>query len=345
MYIVCMIKLFGGAKGKESLSVDLAGKEVMVAGPPSLYEGCLFVPVVRALGDLCGRLVLVSPESMAGFWEKMAPEVTLTMYPDEAASKEIVQLVKAAGVAGGVSLAWSDGPVVEAFAKLKVGTRVGYDAGGMRKLLTEALRHDEEPGRHQVHFYLDLLKGMGIEAFTAENFRTPPLPPRGVRPRVALAPGSELGTAFKWPVERFAEAAERILGGCDAELVILSLPGMVNECNELAARLGERAKNFAGQFDVPGLMDAIPHCSLMIANDGSLPLLAGHAGVPAVVMYGPSDPNEAAPFGNQHSLLTVSAVCSPCHQMACLYDHHECMRDLTVEQVLQAAARYLLPTG
>ena len=154
-----------------------------------------------------------------------------------------------------------------------------------------------------------------------------------------------MGTAFKWPMQRFVQAAERIMGGCDAELVILTLPGMVNEANELATRLEGRVKNFAGHFDVPGLMDAIPYCSLMIANDGSLPLLAGHVGVPAVVLYGPSNPTEAAPFGSQHSLLSVNAVCSPCNQMACLYDHHECMEDLTVEQVLQAAAGYLPPTG
>jgi hypothetical protein len=340
-----MIKLFGGSTAVDSLSIQLEGKAVAVAAPPSIYESCLFVPVVRALMPLCGVLDLVAPESMASFWEKITPGVRMTVVPDGAGAREIAGIMKDGGAGHEVSLAWDHTPVAEAFAKLKIRCRAGYEMPGFGKTLTEVLKHDDEPGRHQVHYYLDLLKGMGIDAFVAANFQTPPLPPRGPQARIALVPGSELGTAFKWPIDRFVELAQRLQAGCDAELVILSLPGMVNEANELARRLHGQAKNFAGQFDVPGLMDAIPYCSLMIANDGSLPLLAGHVGLPAVVIYGPSEPGEVAPFGNQHSLLTVNAVCSPCRQMACLYDHHECMQDMTVEQVLQAAAAYLLPTG
>jgi len=82
------------------------------------------------------------------------------------------------------------------------------------------------------------------------------------------------------------QLAQRLQAGCGAELVILSLPGMVNEANELATQLEGRAKNFAGQFDVPGLMDAIPYCSLMIA----LTSLSINSAVASLYSMAPSMP-------------------------------------------------------
>ena len=120
----------------------------------------------------------------------------------------------------------------------------------------------------------------------------------------------------------------------------------MNEANELATRLGEGARNFANHFDLVQLMDALPFCSLIISNDCALPLLAGLAGVPAVVMYGPSDAEVQAPFGGHHTLLSEKVECSPCHEMACPYDHHKCMENLQVERVFNAAAQYLsVPVG
>lgn len=327
------------------MSIDLAGKTVALATPESVYEACLFVPVVRALRPLCGGLELVLPESMAGFWTKMGEGVRMTVYPEGGGVREIVEILKTGGVVRDVSLAWNEGPVAEAFAKLKVRCRAGYEMAGLGRMLTDAVVREDEAGRHQVFYYLDLLRGLGIGEFDPSMFESPPLPAGGPQPRVALVPGSELGRAFRWSVERYAVLGERLQASYGAELVILSLPGMVNESNDLARRLGDRASNFGGRFDMEQLIDALPYCSLLIGNDGSLPLLAGHAGVPSVVIYGPSDPGEAAPFGSGHSLLSVRAVCSPCRQRSCLYEHHECMQDMTAHQVLQAAGRYLPPAG
>ena len=340
-----MIKLFGGPKRRDALAVDLAGKEVVLASPESVYEACLFVPVVRALLPLCGGLELVLPESLEGFWAKMGAGVRTTIYPEGAGAREIAEILRAGGVLPEVSLVWSDGPVAEAFARIKVRCRAGYEGVGPGRMLTDAVVARDGAGHHQVGYYMDLLRGTGVGGFDPAAFVPPPPPAIGPQPRVALVPGSELGAAFRWPLERYATLGERLHAVHGAELVILSLPGMVNEANALAERLGDRASNFSGRFDLVQLIEALPYCSLLIGNDGSLPLLAGHAGVPAVVIYGPSDPVESAPFGTRHSLLTVKAVCSPCRQRSCLYDHHECMQDITVEQVLRAAASHLVPAG
>lgn len=340
-----MIKLFGRPKRRDSLSIDLAGKAVVLASPESVYEACLFIPVVWALTPLCGELELVVPESMDGFWGKMAEGVRRTVYPDRAGPREIAEVMKAAGGGRDVSLVWSEGPVAEAFARLKIRCRAGYDGVGAGRVLTDAVTSQDEAGRHQVFYYLDLLRGMEIGEFDPAAVEVPPLPQKDSPLRVALVPGSELGKAFRWPLERFATLGERLQAVYGAELVILSMPGMVNEANALADRLGERASNFSGKFDLVQLIEALPYCSLLIGNDGSLPLLAGYTGLPAAVIYGPSDPRETAPFGNRHALLSVQAVCSPCRQRSCLYEHHECMQDMTVEQVVQAVARYLRPAG
>ncbi len=126
---------------------------------------------------------------------------------------------------------------------------------------------------------------------------------------VALHPGS--GSPRKnWPLDRWQALAEWLRTERRARLLIITgeaeAPGLLAGCGTTLA-----------QRPLDEVADALARCRLFLGHDSGISHLAAAAGVPAVLLFGPTDPAMWAPpvssvrvlrAGNELAAISLSAV-------------------------------------
>ncbi|KQZ06306.1 ADP-heptose--LPS heptosyltransferase [Caulobacter sp. Root1455] len=120
-------------------------------------------------------------------------------------------------------------------------------------------------------------------------------------PILAVGPASNWVGKI-WPIERFAQTAQQLLGPGGAlaggRLLILGGPGdgrMVEELRMASAR--GRYVDLTGKVDLLTAYAVLKRADLFIGNDSGLMHIAAAAGVPTIGLFGPSDERRYAPWG------------------------------------------------
>ncbi|TMH31701.1 MAG: lipopolysaccharide heptosyltransferase II, partial [Betaproteobacteria bacterium] len=141
-----------------------------------------------------------------------------------------------------------------------------------------------------------------------------------------LCPGAEYGPAKRWPY--FAELAARL-----KQPVVL-----LGSQNDVPATEGIGGRNLAGRTTLDEAIDIIALAELVVSNDSGLMHVAAALGRPLVALFGSSSPEKTPPQPGRSRVLWLKPECSPCYQRECPLGHFRCMRELTVDTVLAAAA-------
>lgn len=128
-----------------------------------------------------------------------------------------------------------------------------------------------------------------------------PRPGEPAGPILAVGPASNWVGKI-WPIERFAQTAQQLLGPGGAlaggRLLILGGPGdgrMVEELRMASAR--GRYVDLTGKVDLLTAYAALKRADLFIGNDSGLMHIAAAAGVPTIGLFGPSDERRYGPWG------------------------------------------------
>ena len=162
-------------------------------------------------------------------------------------------------------------------------------------------------------------------------------------PLVALHPGSKLWSR-RWPAERFAELAARLLEERPALNVVLT--GTAGEA-ALAASIRslvpeparERVVDATGACDLSELRLLLGACEALVCNDTGVMHVARALGTPLVALLGPENDLRWGPhpLGPGPAIaLRHQVPCAPCSRHMC--EPHWCLRLLTVTEV-HAATR------
>ena len=69
--------------------------------------------------------------------------------------------------------------------------------------------------------------------------------------------------------------------------------------------------------------------------------VADAVGVRIVAVFGPTDWIATPPYGKRHSIVRTEIECSPCLKRVCPLGHHNCMKRVSVEDVVAACERAL----
>jgi len=241
--------------------------------------------------------------------------------------------------------------------------RYGYVTDGRAFLLTDPIaRPDRATLVHQVHYYWDLLKPLGLTG-------PPPIPALAVSvdetnamdARLAEAgvsrddliigvnPGSTYGGAKRWLPERYAEAALRVCHrieqqqGRPVSIAILGAKGEEELGYSVAERLTVRSVVLSGRTNIRELMAVTKRCTLLLTNDTGPMHMAAAFAVPVVAVFGPTDWRTTAPYRQEASIVRQPVDCAPCLLRECPIDHR-CMTGVTVDMVYEAAAKQLGPS-
>lgn len=155
----------------------------------------------------------------------------------------------------------------------------------------------------------------------------------------ALAPGAEFGSAKRWPEEHFARLAQSLLQADPANQVILLGSGKDQPVGEAIAALAPGVRNLAGVTSLSEAVALIARADAVVSNDSGLLHIASALDRPVVALYGPTDPKHAPPFSSRAQSLWLDLDCAPCKQRECPLGHHNCMRQMAPERVVDALRR------
>lgn len=150
-----------------------------------------------------------------------------------------------------------------------------------------------------------------------------------------LCPGAEYGEAKRWPTEYYAELARQHIanGG------LVWLFGSEKDkqvCAAIQARAGEGCIDLSGRTSLAEAVDLLSLADGVVSNDSGLMHVAAALDRKLVAIYGSSDPGFTPPLNRQHKIVSLGLECSPCFKRECPLGHLRCLRDISVQQVIDA---------
>lgn len=148
---------------------------------------------------------------------------------------------------------------------------------------------------------------------------------------IALLPGAEYGEAKRWPVEYFSELASK-LEKHGFQVWILGS----NKDYETAERIakGNLAINLCGKTKLEDSIDLLSVCKSAVTNDSGLMHIAAAVDIPLVAIYGSSTPDYTPPLTRKAKIQYLALECSPCFKRVCPLGHTNCLKNISVDAVL-----------
>jgi heptosyltransferase-2 len=159
-------------------------------------------------------------------------------------------------------------------------------------------------------------------------------------PLVALVPGGEHGSAKRWPVEYFATLA-RELAHRGITVWILGSARETVVAEAIAAQ-GGAVTNLCGRTTIPDAIDLLALANGVVCNDSGLMHVAASVGAFVVALYGPTNPAYTPPLTDNCQVMYLNLECSPCFSSECPLGHHNCLREITPDAVLETLLDKLL---
>ncbi|MBN2513608.1 MAG: lipopolysaccharide heptosyltransferase II [Sedimentisphaerales bacterium] len=238
--------------------------------------------------------------------------------------------------------------------------RVGYAREGRNWMLTDRLMPEKENGDFKpvsaVDYYLNVAQYLGgtiankklsigltdadrqilAESWPQLNTMTGPL--------VILVPGGAFGPSKLWPVQRFAELADRLIETCRATVVISIAP--TPQEIAIAEQIQGNAKQpilSLGQRPLkPGPLKALyEKANLVITNDTGPRHIAAALDRKLITLFGPNNPAWTETHNPNEIQIVGQSPCAPCDKPRCIEKEHYCMLSISVEQVYNRARSVL----
>jgi heptosyltransferase III len=157
---------------------------------------------------------------------------------------------------------------------------------------------------------------------------------------VILQPGARYW--FKaWPPERFAELADRLTAEYRCQVLI----GGSSQDGDLAQKIRRMAQSrptiLAGRATIKQFAAIAKQSALFVGSDSGAMHIATAVDTPVVALFGPSDPREWGPRGGPAEVLYKGLDCRACFHPTCQRGEQNCMRLITTDEVMMAAARLM----
>lgn len=140
----------------------------------------------------------------------------------------------------------------------------------------------------------------------------------GNRP-VGLAPGGGVNPRDRvpekrWPIERFAALADRIIEETGRPVWLFGSPGEAELVRGVAGRMKHPAVDFSGSTTLSSLAGLIRRTALLVTVDSAPMHIALALGVPLVGLFGPTRASALLPLDHPGvRVVEAGGDCSPCY--------------------------------
>jgi len=228
--------------------------------------------------------------------------------------------------------------------------KLGYDSMQELSGLFFKEKIPEDMKKHAVDRYLDFIRYLGAEIkqpdflipITEENREKVEtlLQLNGIDGReqfVAVNPVALWKTKL-WGNDKFACLCDRIAEELKVPVVLTG--SNAEDAVRIQSMMKTSAINLGGQTTLRDLAYLYKRASLLITTDSGPMHLAAALRTPVVAIFGPTDPSRTGPYGKGHTVIQKTLSCSPCFLKSC--DSHECMHDISVEEMFHAVQEKLM---
>jgi heptosyltransferase-2 len=184
----------------------------------------------------------------------------------------------------------------------------------------------------------------GLELWLPGEEKTGVYPPanRGDRTgikKIVVAPGAHHFTK-RWLTERFAEMIDLLKDNYGAEIILVGGTSDVTIIKEIMSKIKHEVQDFSGSASIIKTAEIINSCDLLITNDTGVMHIAAARQVPIVAIFGSSVKDFGfSPFRVNNIIVEKDVPCRPCSHIgraSCPKGHFDCMKKITVEDVLKA---------
>jgi heptosyltransferase-2 len=244
----------------------------------------------------------------------------------------------------------------------RVPLRIGYATDGRQALLTHPLALPEwRASKHEVFYYLKIVAELewllkqeqsflntqpdgSLEVSDARKSRArDSLRARGVPEGnllVALCPGSINSRAKRWPTERYAALADRLVDELGAQVLLVGSNAEADVSLEVSKQMRNQPLTLTGETDLAELVATLSLVDLLVTNDTGPAHIASALGRPTLVIFGPTNPLTTRPFSPFGEIVRKPPDCAPCMLRDCPIDHR-CMTAITPADVFERARTLL----
>jgi heptosyltransferase-2 len=149
---------------------------------------------------------------------------------------------------------------------------------------------------------------------------------------LGLCPGAEYGEAKRWPIEHFAEVANKALDqgwqvwlfGSEKDIPVTAA---INQKTQT------RCADFGGKTKLGEAIDLMAMCDTIISNDSGLMHVAAALDKHLIAIYGSSDPHHTPPMHPNAVVEYLGLECSPCFKRECPLGHLNCLKQITPAKI------------
>ena len=135
-----------------------------------------------------------------------------------------------------------------------------------------------------------------------------------------------------WGLVNFKKLCLKIVSELKVPILLVGSPADEEVCEEVHAG-HQHIVNLAGQTSLKESAAILQQASLMIAGDTGPLHLAVAMDCLVLGIYGPTNPVRTGPAQDNAIIVQESLDCNPCYKRNCPLGHHNCMKDISVEEV------------
>ncbi len=236
--------------------------------------------------------------------------------------------------------------------------RAGYTTDGRSLLLSHRVRkHPEIGSRHQVHYYQEMVQGLGLEIGPdrLELFIAPAAGQEAEellkqadqeegKPLIGLNPGAAYGPAKRWPMEKYSALAAQLAHATGGLILVFGTDADKEAAAAIKAAAPQQVLDLTGKTSLSLAMACIDCCQVFVTNDSGLMHVAAALDTPLVAIFGSTDHIATGPYSRQATIIRKPLDCSPCMKTHCPENHFQCMEQIEVAEVAEATLRLLEKT-
>lgn len=239
---------------------------------------------------------------------------------------------------------------------VKAPVKIGFDTNERRRMFTHALRYSHDD--YETVSFGRLLEPCGIDAAVPDGtkpwLRVPDDAERQAdslldqlegKPFITIFPGASIPER-RWGAERFRQVADMVFAAMGVKAVVIGGGDDSEQGGVISA--GGAALNLVGKTSLAVTAAVIRRSALLVSGDSGVLHIAVGLGVPTVSLFGPGRALKWAPRGDTHIVINKGLPCSPCTTFGTTPSCHDgarCMKDISVDEVFNAAAVLLTAIG
>ncbi len=207
--------------------------------------------------------------------------------------------------------------------------------------------------RHEVRRQLDLVAAVGARTADerlsfrvgetdrerVEDLLEDSLPDRS-RGWVVVHPGAS-APSRRYPAESFGRVADLIDGDLGYQVVFTGSDGERDLVERIQAHMTHKSISLAGLLSLGELAALVEMSPVLVSNNTGPVHVAAAVGTPVVDLYALTNPQHT-PWAVENRVLFHDVPCKNCYKSICPEGHHNCLRLVSPESVVDAVSELLV---